>query len=67
MRLQFLLALLNPHQVYGGLRGAISFSLAYVLSDDLLYKDLLVTTTFAVIIFTVFIQVSNLNALNFRL
>jgi len=42
--------------VYGGLRGAISFSLAYILDDALPYKDLLVTTTFAVIIFTVFIQ-----------
>lgn len=42
--------------MYGGLRGAVSFSLAFIMSSKLPYKDLVVTTTFAVIIFTVFIQ-----------
>jgi hypothetical protein len=42
--------------VYGGLRGAISFSLAFILSRDLPWKNLVITTTYAVIIFTVFIQ-----------
>ena len=42
--------------VYGGLRGAISFSLAFILTDDLPWKNLVITTTYAVIIFTVFIQ-----------
>lgn len=42
--------------VYGGLRGAISFSLAFILDKDLPWKNLIITTTYAVIIFTVFIQ-----------
>ena len=42
--------------MYGGLRGAVSFSLAFIMDSKLPYKDLVVTTTFAVIIFTVFIQ-----------
>ena len=42
--------------VYGGLRGAISFSLAFILADDLPWKNLVITTTYAVIFFTVFIQ-----------
>ena len=42
--------------VYGGLRGAISFSLAFILSDGHAWKNLVITTTYAVIIFTVFVQ-----------
>ncbi|XP_062861399.1 sodium/hydrogen exchanger 2 [Trichomycterus rosablanca] len=41
---------------YGGLRGAITFALAYTLPNTILRKNLFVTTTIAVILFTVFIQ-----------
>ncbi|KAI5107022.1 sodium/hydrogen exchanger 2 [Silurus meridionalis] len=41
---------------YGGLRGAVSFALAFTLPDTILRKKLFVTTCIAVIIFTVFIQ-----------
>ncbi|XP_014669299.1 PREDICTED: Na(+)/H(+) exchanger beta-like isoform X2 [Priapulus caudatus] len=41
---------------YGGLRGAVCFSLAASLAVPSEVKDLLLTTTFAVITFTVFIQ-----------
>ncbi|CAL1533011.1 unnamed protein product [Lymnaea stagnalis] len=42
---------------YGGLRGAVCFSLVALLDpDDLPAKDMFVTTTLSVIIFTVFIQ-----------
>ncbi|XP_061547864.1 sodium/hydrogen exchanger 2 isoform X2 [Phycodurus eques] len=41
---------------YGGLRGAISFALAFTLPDNIGRKQLFVTATIAIIIFTVFVQ-----------
>ncbi|KAM9802023.1 sodium/hydrogen exchanger 2 [Syngnathus typhle] len=41
---------------YGGLRGAISFALAFTLPVNVGRKQLFVTATIAIIIFTVFIQ-----------
>uniref|UniRef100_A0A3B3W0M2 Sodium/hydrogen exchanger n=1 Tax=Poecilia latipinna TaxID=48699 RepID=A0A3B3W0M2_9TELE len=41
---------------YGGLRGAISFALAFTLPDSIGRKQLFVTATIAVILFTVFLQ-----------
>lgn len=43
---------------YGGLRGAISFALAFTLPDSIGRRQLFITATIAIIIFTVFIQVS---------
>ncbi|KAM6934024.1 LOW QUALITY PROTEIN: sodium/hydrogen exchanger 2 [Xenentodon cancila] len=41
---------------YGGLRGAISFALAFTLPDNIARKQLFVTATIVVILFTVFLQ-----------
>ncbi|XP_078733331.1 sodium/hydrogen exchanger 2-like [Lampetra fluviatilis] len=41
---------------YGGLRGAICFSLVYLLPADFPKKQLLITATIIVILFTVFVQ-----------
>ena len=41
---------------YGGLRGAVGFSLAVVLNKDKWYRELFVTTALAMVFFTVFIQ-----------
>ncbi|XP_068438534.1 sodium/hydrogen exchanger 2-like [Clinocottus analis] len=41
---------------YGGLRGAICFALVFTLPDDINRKNLFVTASVAVIIFTVFLQ-----------
>uniref|UniRef100_A0A8C5GJ85 Sodium/hydrogen exchanger n=1 Tax=Gouania willdenowi TaxID=441366 RepID=A0A8C5GJ85_GOUWI len=41
---------------YGGLRGAISFALAFTLPDNIGRKELFITATIAIIIFTVFLQ-----------
>ena len=41
---------------YGGLRGAVGFSLAQILSDDNPFKDMFVTTTMFMVYFTVFVQ-----------
>ncbi|XP_075950791.1 sodium/hydrogen exchanger 2-like [Anarhichas minor] len=41
---------------YGGLRGAICFALVFTLPDNINRKNLFVTASVAVIIFTVFIQ-----------
>ncbi|XP_077436407.1 sodium/hydrogen exchanger 2 [Vanacampus margaritifer] len=41
---------------YGGLRGAISFALAFTLPGNIGRKQLFVTATIAIIIFTVFLQ-----------
>ncbi|XP_058478387.1 sodium/hydrogen exchanger 2 [Solea solea] len=41
---------------YGGLRGAISFALAFTLPDSISRKPLFVTATIVIILFTVFIQ-----------
>lgn len=47
-------------QSYGGLRGAVCFSLVALLDDnEVPRKNMFVTTTLAVIMFTVFIQVSD--------
>jgi NhaP-type Na+/H+ or K+/H+ antiporter len=43
---------------YGGLRGAVSFSLVEMLLPSVIHpRQMFVTTTLAVILFTVFIQV----------
>ncbi|XP_038576761.1 sodium/hydrogen exchanger 2 isoform X1 [Micropterus salmoides] len=41
---------------YGGLRGAISFALVFTLPDHIIRKQLFVTATIAIILFTVFLQ-----------
>ncbi|XP_073702051.1 sodium/hydrogen exchanger 2 [Garra rufa] len=41
---------------YGGLRGAVSFALAFTLPDSIGRKKLFITGTIVIIIFTVFIQ-----------
>lgn len=41
---------------YGGLRGAICFSLVFLI-DDFPKKRLFITTTIVLILFTVFVQV----------
>lgn len=47
---------------YGGLRGAVAFALVLVVNEDVIpTKRMLVTTTIAVIYFTVFVQVSMTN------
>ncbi len=42
---------------YGGLRGAISFALVFTLPENIGRKQLFVTATIAIILFTVFLQV----------
>ena len=52
---------LSMFQAYGGLRGAVAFCLVAMLNRNTLeHKNMFETTTLAVIIFTVFIQVTNL-------
>uniref|UniRef100_A0A3Q0T362 Solute carrier family 9 member 2 n=1 Tax=Amphilophus citrinellus TaxID=61819 RepID=A0A3Q0T362_AMPCI len=46
---------------YGGLRGAISFALAFTLPDSTGRKQLFITATLAIILFTVFLQVRELS------
>ena len=41
---------------YGGLRGAVGFSLAVVLSKDVWYRELFVTAALVMVFFTVFLQ-----------
>ncbi|GMT03475.1 hypothetical protein PENTCL1PPCAC_25649, partial [Pristionchus entomophagus] len=41
---------------YGGLRGAVSFSLAFMISDTVSSKNTLLAATYLVILFTVFVQ-----------
>ncbi|CAL8266557.1 unnamed protein product [Lota lota] len=41
---------------YGGLRGAVSFALAYTLPSDIGRRQLFITATICIILFTVFIQ-----------
>jgi len=41
---------------YGGLRGAVGFSLAVVLKENVWYRDLFVTTALIMVFFTVFLQ-----------
>ena len=44
----------------GGLRGAVGFSLAQVMSEEFWYKDLFVTTALIMVLFTVFLQGSTI-------
>jgi len=48
---------------YGGLRGAVGFSLAAVLDDTSWYKELFLTTALAMVFFTVFVQGSTIKFL----
>ncbi|XP_078118316.1 sodium/hydrogen exchanger 2 [Sander vitreus] len=41
---------------YGGLRGAISFALAFTLPENIVRRQLFVTATIVIILFTVFLQ-----------
>ena len=41
---------------YGGLRGAVGFSLATIINDDNPFKGVFLTSTLAIVYFTVFIQ-----------
>jgi len=41
---------------YGGLRGAVGFSLAVVLNENKWYRELFLTTALSMVFFTVFIQ-----------
>jgi len=41
---------------WGGLRGAVGFSLAMVLQEGLWYRELFVTTALVMVLFTVFLQ-----------
>lgn len=42
---------------YGGLRGAVAFSLVNMLDEALEPRRIFVTTTLVVILFTIFVQV----------
>ena len=45
---------------YGGLRGAVGFSLVEMISKDIVPpKQMFVTTMLATVVFTVFFQVKN--------
>lgn len=48
---------------YGGLRGAVGFSLAVVLSKDVWYRELFVSAALAMVFFTVFLQGSTIKLL----
>ena len=48
---------------YGGLRGAVGFSLAVVLNDQKWYRELFLTTALAIVFFTCFIQGSTIKFL----
>ncbi|GMT22586.1 hypothetical protein PFISCL1PPCAC_13883, partial [Pristionchus fissidentatus] len=48
---------------YGGLRGAIAYGLAVSMPDSIAAKQMFVTTTIAVIFFTVFLQGSTIRPL----
>lgn len=41
---------------YGGLRGAVGFSLAMVIKEDCWYRELFLTTALIMVFFTVFLQ-----------
>jgi len=45
---------------YGGLRGAVGFSLAMVLDEDFVHRKLFITTALSMVFFTVFIQGSTI-------
>ena len=49
---------------YGGLRGAVGFSLVEMIDSSIVPpKQMFVTTTLAVVMFTVFFQVSKFNTM----
>ena len=48
---------------YGGLRGAVGFSLVKILDDHNEHKKIFLTTTLIVIFFTVFVQGSTIKFL----
>jgi len=48
---------------YGGLRGAVGFSLACVLTKDQWYRELFLSTALAMVFFTVFLQGSTIKLL----
>ena len=48
---------------YGGLRGAVGFSLVELIDKDLQVKNIFVTATLVITMFTIFIQVCTM--LNF--
>ena len=48
---------------YGGLRGAVGFSLAVVLEKDVWYRELFVSAALAMVFFTVFLQGSTIKLL----
>ena len=41
---------------YGGLRGAVGFSLAMVLKEGVWYREMFITAALAMVFFTVFLQ-----------
>ena len=41
---------------YGGLRGAVGFSLAMVIKEESWYRELFLTTALIMVFFTVFLQ-----------
>jgi len=52
---------------YGGLRGAVGFSLVEQINRTVIKpKQMFVTTTLAVVMFTIFFQVSIHNILTYR-
>ncbi|MEO1437638.1 MAG: cation:proton antiporter, partial [Bacteroidota bacterium] len=42
--------------VWGGLRGGISVALALSLSGDLVYRELIVFITYAIVLFSIIVQ-----------
>ena len=48
---------------YGGLRGAVGFSLAVVLDKEVWYRELFVSAALAMVFFTVFLQGSTIKLL----
>lgn len=45
---------------YGGLRGAVGFSLVVMISEDVKPRQMFITTTLAVTMFTIFFQVNSM-------
>ena len=43
---------------YGGLRGAVGYSLVELISEHLPPRNMFVTTTIVIVMFTIFVQVS---------
>ena len=45
---------------YGGLRGAVGYSLVELINEQLPPRNMFVTTTIVIVMFTIFVQVSTL-------